>query len=100
MPALLSESEIVSRLAPLPDWSREDRQISRTVKWKNFVQAMAFVNAVAEIAERHNHHPDMDIRWNRVRLVLSTHSAGGLTELDFAVAGEIDRAASGASSGA
>lgn len=89
---LLTEPEITARLPAVPAWSRHGAQIQRTVKLKNFVEAMQFVNAVAEIAEKHNHHPDIDIRWNKVTLVLSTHSAGGLTENDFTVAEEIDRA--------
>src|SRR5262245_9862317 len=96
MPAtLLTEDEISVRLAGAGAWLRKGAQIERTVKLKNFVEAMKFVNAVAEIAERHNHHPDIDIRWNKVTLVLSTHSAGGLTEKDFALAGEIDRVEAG-----
>jgi len=91
MPAtLLTENEITSRLGAVPAWSRNGPQIERTVKLKNFVEAIKFVDAVAGIAEKHNHHPDIDIRWNQVKLVLSTHSAGGLTENDFTVAQEMD----------
>jgi 4a-hydroxytetrahydrobiopterin dehydratase len=90
---LLTEDEITARLAAVPEWARNGAQIERTVKRADFVGAMKFVNAVAEIAERHSHHPDIDIRWNKVTLVLSTHSAGGLTEKDFAAAEEMDRAA-------
>lgn len=93
MPKLLTEVEIAARLAKLPAWSRDGAQILRTVQRADFVEAMKFVNAVAEIAERRNHHPDITIRWNRVTLTLSTHSAGGLTELDFAAAEELDQAA-------
>lgn len=93
MPNLLTEEEIAARLGQLPAWSREGAQISRTVQRANFAEAMRFVNAVAEIAERRNHHPDFIIRWNRVTLTLSTHSAGGLTEQDFAAAAEMDQAA-------
>jgi 4a-hydroxytetrahydrobiopterin dehydratase len=93
MTALLTEPEIAARLAQVPSWSREGQEITRTVKLANFAEAMKFVNTVAEIAERRNHHPDITIRWNRVTLVLSTHSAGGLTEKDFAAAAEFDQAA-------
>jgi 4a-hydroxytetrahydrobiopterin dehydratase len=93
MTALLTETEIAPRLAQVPAWSREGKEISRTVKLANFAEAMKFVNAVAAIAERRNHHPDITIRWNKVTLVLSTHSAGGLTEMDFAAAEEFDQAA-------
>jgi 4a-hydroxytetrahydrobiopterin dehydratase len=62
-----------------------------TVKLHDFAAALAFVNAVGAAAEAANHHPDIDIRWNKVRLVLTTHSAGGLTVLDIALAAAIDR---------
>ena len=79
------------RLTDLPGWSREGEAITKTCKLRDFTSAMAFVNDVADIAESANHHPDIDIRWNRVRLTLSTHSAGGLTELDLDVADRIER---------
>ena len=79
------------RLTDLPGWSREGEAITKTYKLRDFTSAMAFVNDVADIAESANHHPDIDIRWNRVRLTLSTHSAGGLTELDLDVADRIER---------
>jgi 4a-hydroxytetrahydrobiopterin dehydratase len=90
---MLTEEEITARLTKLPAWSRDGAEISRTVQRADFVEAMKLVNAVAEIAERRNHHPDITIRWNRVTLTLSTHSAGGLTDLDFAAAEELDQAA-------
>ena len=93
MTTLLTEAEIIARLAQVPAWSRSGAQIERTFKFANFVEAMQFVNRVAEIAEVRNHHPDITIRWNKVTLVLSTHSAGGLTEKDFAAAAEFDQAA-------
>jgi 4a-hydroxytetrahydrobiopterin dehydratase len=66
--------------------------IVRELSFSDFPAAIAFVNQVAELAERANHHPDILVHgWNKVRLTLSTHSAGGLTEADFALAGEIDR---------
>ena len=79
------------RLTDLPGWSREGEAITKTYKLRDFTSAMAFVNDVADIAESANHHPDIDIRWNRVRLTLSTHSAGRLTELDLDVADRIER---------
>ena len=79
------------RLTDLPGWSRDGEAITKTYKLRDFTSAMAFVNDVADIAESANHHPDIDIRWNRVRLTLSTHSAGGLTELDLDVADRIER---------
>jgi 4a-hydroxytetrahydrobiopterin dehydratase len=74
-------------------WSRDGDQLVKVVKRKNFAEALAFVNAVGARAEAADHHPDIDIRWNTVTLRLSTHSAGGLTELDLDLAAEIDRLA-------
>ena len=82
----LDEEKIISALAALPDWTRNGEMISRTFAFKDFPAAMKFVNAVADNAERVQHHPDMDIRWNKVALALTTHDAGGLTEKDFALA--------------
>ena len=62
----------------------------RAIIWEDFPEAMKFVNAVAEIAEQAQHHPDIDIRWNKVTLALTTHDAGGLTEKDFALARACD----------
>ena len=66
-------------------------ELVTTVELRDFAAALAFVNAVGAAAEAANHHPDIDIRWNKVHLVLSTHSAGGLTVLDIALAAAIDR---------
>ena len=86
----LPESEIPSLLAKIPAWKRDVVEISRQFQFRDFAAAIAFVNAVAEKAGAANHHPDIDIRWNKVLLRLSTHSAGGLTEADFALAQQID----------
>ncbi len=72
-------------------WSREGDALVATVKLHDFGAALEFVNAVGAAAEAANHHPDIDIRWNTVRLSLSTHDSGGLTLLDLALAGAIDR---------
>src|SRR5580704_1845166 len=72
-------------------WSRQGDELETTVKLHDFSGALAFVNAVGAAAEAANHHPDIDIRWNTVHLALSTHSAGGLTVLDLALAAAIDR---------
>ncbi|HUN79393.1 MAG TPA: 4a-hydroxytetrahydrobiopterin dehydratase [Solirubrobacteraceae bacterium] len=89
--AQLSDSEIADRLQGSL-WSRSGATIERDWELADFAAAIAFVNRVAEVAERVNHHPDILVHgWNRVRLVLSTHSAGGLTGADFALAEEIDR---------
>jgi len=82
----LTAAQIKKALASLPEWTREDGSITRLYEFKDFVAAIKFVNAAAKIAEQANHHPDIDIRWNKVRLTLSTHDAGGLTEKDMALA--------------
>src|ERR1700732_2081609 len=68
-------------------WDRDGDQLFKTVTKKNFVEAMAFVNAVADLAEAVNHHPDIAISWNKVTLHLTTHDAGGLTQRDLDLAG-------------
>ena len=70
-------------------WENNGKEITRLYKFKDFAEAMAFVNKVAGLAEAADHHPDIDIRYNKVRLMLSTHSAGGLTEKDFSLARQI-----------
>lgn len=86
----LSEAEIAEQLAQRPDWSLENNEIVRTFRLANFPAAIAFLTHVAFLAEAAGHHPDIDIRYNRVRLALTTHDAGGLTEKDFALAAAID----------
>ena len=86
----MEPAQIILRLATLPEWSRTGEIISRTFVFKNFPAAMKFVNRVADLAEQAQHHPDVDIRWNRVTLALTTHDAGGLTEKDFALAQQCD----------
>ena len=90
--ARLSDSEIDERLAARPDWRRgEEGWIVSDRGFSDFAAAIAFVNRVAELAEAANHHPDILVHgWNKVRLTLSTHSEGGLTAADFALAGQID----------
>ena len=72
-------------------WDHVDDELRTSVELHDFAGALAFVNAVGAAAEAANHHPDIDIRWNTVHLVLTTHSAGGLTVLDLALAAAIDR---------
>jgi 4a-hydroxytetrahydrobiopterin dehydratase len=91
--AVLTDAQLTAALEELPDWARDDDAITRTFVLRDFTEAMAFVNRVAELAEAANHHPDIDIRWNRVILVLSTHSEGGVTQRDIALARQIDAAA-------
>ena len=90
MPELLSDSEIEDRLRD-NDWRREGDEIIRDWKFGDFSEAMAFVSRVAEAAEEANHHPDILVHgWNKVRLSLTNHSAGGLTEPDFQMARKFD----------
>lgn len=72
-------------------WERAGDELVTTVELRDFAAALAFVNAVGAAAEAANHHPDIDIRWNKVHLVLTTHDSGGLTVLDLALASTIDR---------
>jgi 4a-hydroxytetrahydrobiopterin dehydratase len=89
----LSAQEASSRLAALPGWLITDGILTRTFVFNDFVAALAFVNRVGEAAEAAGHHPDIDIRWNRVRLALVTHDAGGLTTKDFDLAAVAERLA-------
>jgi 4a-hydroxytetrahydrobiopterin dehydratase len=73
-----------------PHWSMEGERITRIFTFDDFAEAMGFVSRVALAAEKVDHHPDIDIRWNEVTLTLSTHSAGALTEKDIALAATID----------
>jgi 4a-hydroxytetrahydrobiopterin dehydratase len=82
----LSADEIKKGVADLKTWRHEPPAITRLFQFKDFMAAIAFVNAVAAEAEKANHHPDIDIRWNKVILRLTTHDSGGLTKKDFAVA--------------
>jgi 4a-hydroxytetrahydrobiopterin dehydratase len=89
----LSPAEISSRLRALSNWQIEAGELVRTFKFEDFRAALGFVNRVGEQAEAAAHHPDIDIRYNRVRLALVTHDAGGLTAKDFDLAAEADRLA-------
>ena len=87
---LLSDREIEDALAA-SEWRRHGQAIVRELTFKDFAQAIAFVNRVADAAESANHHPDIHLHgWNRVRLELSTHSEGGLTQADLDMAARID----------
>ncbi|HEY6206353.1 MAG TPA: 4a-hydroxytetrahydrobiopterin dehydratase, partial [Chthoniobacterales bacterium] len=90
MPDLIKTGELKERMKKVPEWELEKKHIERTFEFDDFQDAIDFVNAVAEVAEEEEHHPDIDIRYSKVRLVLSTHSKGGLTDLDFALAERID----------
>lgn len=88
---VLSASEIQQKLAPLPGWALVQGEIVRNATFKDFMAAMTFVDRVAALAEQAGHHPDIDIRYNKVRLALVSHDAGGITEKDFQMAGEIEK---------
>lgn len=87
----LTPAQITHALTTLPGWQLDNHaselgQLVREFSFKDFVAAMRFVNKVAGLAEEAGHHPDIDIRYNKVRLTLSTHDAGGITEKDTALA--------------
>ncbi len=90
----LSAEEAQAHLSKLNGWLIEDGQLVKTFQFETFRGSLAFVNRVGELAEQAGHHPDIDIRYNRVRLSLFTHDAGGLTTKDFELAGHADRAIS------
>ena len=89
--AMLTEKEIKEKLEKLSLWSYENNQIGKEFKFKDFKSALEFVNKVGEEAEKMNHHPDIFIHsWNKVKLTVSTHSEGGVTEKDFTLAGKVE----------
>lgn len=92
----LAAEDVEQKLAEFGDWSLIGDAMQRTFGFDNFVDAMAFVNKIARLAEKQQHHPDILVRYNKVTLTLSTHDAGGLTEKDFEMAGHIDQAAQAA----
>lgn len=90
MPAL-AEKDVRSRLVSIPDWQIESGELVRTFLFKDFRASLAFVNKVGDVAEKAGHHPDIDIRYNKVRLALVTHDAGGITEKDLDLAAAADK---------
>src|SRR2546421_5369628 len=92
---LLSDNEIRTGLAKLPGWERRDDEIEKVFELPSFPDAIAFVTRVGFLAEKANHHPDLDVRWRKVRVGLSTHDEGGITDRDFGLAGEIEGVAAG-----
>jgi 4a-hydroxytetrahydrobiopterin dehydratase len=88
--ALLSDAEIESMLAGLPGWGRDGETISKTFECGDFVGSVGFVDKLVEPAEAMNHHPDLEISWDKVKVSLSTHSEGGLTAADFELAAKIE----------
>ena len=90
--APLNSSQIARAMAKLPEWRKAGNSIQRTYVFKGFPAAVRFVTKIAELAEKAMHHPDIDIRWNKVTLVLTTHDTGGLTARDFKLARKFDLA--------
>ena len=88
--AKLSDDEVRDALAGLPGWAQPGQEIEKEYQFEDFAAAMRFVNGVAEAAEAAEHHPDIDIRWNRVRLALRTHSQDAITDKDVSLAREIE----------
>ena len=91
--AKLSDDEVRDGLASLPGWERNGDEIVKEYRFDGFGDAIAFVVRVAFRADKADHHPDIDVRYNRVRVALSTHSDGGITAKDLALAAEADAAA-------
>jgi 4a-hydroxytetrahydrobiopterin dehydratase len=89
--AALSAPEVAVNLSRVPAWKVENGELVRTFQFEDFLGSMRFVNQVADLAEEAAHHPDIDIRYNRVRLALVTHDAGGLTAKDFDLAAQVDK---------
>jgi 4a-hydroxytetrahydrobiopterin dehydratase len=89
-PSRLSDNELKHRLAKLPHWTRVGDSITRTIKCAGFPGAVALVNKLIEPAEAMNHHPDVDVRYDKVTITLTTHDQRGLTELDLTLAAKID----------
>ena len=88
--AKLTPKEIKAALPSVNQWRKQGAMIRRTFEFKDFPASVKFVHAVARLAEKACHHPDIDIRWNKVTLALTTHDEGGLTEKDFALAKKFD----------
>jgi 4a-hydroxytetrahydrobiopterin dehydratase len=87
---LLPEPEVAAALAALPGWSRAGDEIEKAFELATFADAIAFVVRVGFLAEAADHHPDLDVRWRRVRVALTTHDSGGLTALDLELARQIE----------
>ena len=86
----LTDSEAQNYLGQLPGWERRGTEILKTFKFKNYYETMAFVNAVAWVSHREDHHPDLEVRYNKCVVRYSTHSVGGLSENDFICAAKIE----------
>jgi len=87
---LLNENEISARLKELNGWIVEDNRLVRKYKFANFAESLAFVNKVGEIAEAADHHPDITFGWGYAEIATTTHDRGGITDVDFSLAGKIN----------
>ena len=85
-----NESEISKVLETVKGWESVDNKLHKRVEFPNFAKSLEFINQVGEIAEKHDHHPDITFGWGYAEIFLTTHDRGGITEIDFVVAGEID----------
>jgi 4a-hydroxytetrahydrobiopterin dehydratase len=88
--ARLDDKQVAALLAQVPDWERTGDEIARTFKFANYHETMAFVNATAWVSHREDHHPDLEVGYNKCRVRYSTHSVGGLSENDFICAAKIE----------
>jgi 4a-hydroxytetrahydrobiopterin dehydratase len=93
MSDLLDENELATVLKKCPEWEIEGKALTRTVEFEEFTEAIDFVNALAEVAEEAHHHPDIDIRYLRVTVRLSTHEVGGISDADLEMAQRVDNLA-------
>lgn len=89
--AKFTPAQIKTALVAVPEWTKKGGAITRTYQFKDFPAAIQFVKTLAPVVEKAWHHPDIDIRWNKVTLTLTTHDQGGLTEKDFTLAKKLDR---------
>ena len=86
----LDKNQVSKRLKELPGWELKEGKLERVIQFKDFAQAMVFVNQLAELAEKENHHPDFSVfSWNKVKISLYTHDVNGLSEKDFILAAKI-----------
>jgi 4a-hydroxytetrahydrobiopterin dehydratase len=90
MSELIAGPEMKRWIKKAPEWEVEKKYLTRTIEFDDFMEGIDFVNDVAEIAEEASHHPDIDIRWCKITLRLTTHDQGGITDLDFELASRID----------
>ena len=86
----LTDTQVAEFMQQVPEWQVEDAELRRTFKFKNYYESMAFVNATAWISHREDHHPDIELGYNKVIMRYSTHSVGGLTENDFICAAKVN----------